>query len=377
MSYLDKSSNAISDLYKGLNIITKLLKEINNDVKDDLVVNKKISVATKTFTTISTNITEVLSLVKGFDLSNLQSTVRDLQAHVLKQEVEFTSWTKSSPNMAWNLGSRLIGQSSSTPSSSVTPTLTLTHIPTNVEGDNETNTTTEDPSSHTKGETDANKQEKKLVKSLFIVRPDPDALILIPYTINGKLFHLTAEQIQAHLDKEEKIKKAKEEAIKKNTVVKYLMNSLSQMYERIKKIPKELGIPSALPTPISEQAASKSSRRKRKQMKLEQEIKIPGLECHRTHPENIPFVNNMVIKELEYGIFFSDEFGDQAFQRWSDINKVGMEALVSYLVAAFMVQSPKNARFSMKLKKLIAEHPDQEKLKSKKVKLEALGYEMD
>ncbi|GKB02950.1 hypothetical protein Tco_0831039 [Tanacetum coccineum] len=85
----------------------------------------------------------------------------------------------------------------------------------------------------------------------------------------------------------------------------------------------------------------------------------------------------MVIEEPEYGIFFTDEFDDHAFQRWSDIDKVGMEALVSYLVAASMVQSPKNARFNMKLKKLIVEHPTQEKLKSKKVKLEALGYEMN
>ncbi|GJT78105.1 hypothetical protein Tco_1044830 [Tanacetum coccineum] len=35
----------------------------------------------------------------------------------------------------------------------------------------------------------------------------------------------------------------------------------------------------------------------------------------------------MVIEEPEYGIFFTDEFGDQAFQRWSDIDKVGMEAV--------------------------------------------------
>nr|GEW68578.1 hypothetical protein [Tanacetum cinerariifolium] len=54
-----------------------------------------------------------------------------------------------------------------------------------------------------------------------------------------------------------------------------------------------------------------------------------------------------------------------------------MEALVSHLVAASMVKSPENVRFSMKLRKLITEHPDQEKLKSKKVKLEALGYKVD
>ncbi|GJW52066.1 hypothetical protein Tco_0093417 [Tanacetum coccineum] len=92
---------------------------------------------------------------------------------------------------------------------------------------------------------------------------------------------------------------------KKNAAVKDLMNSLSRRYERLKKIPKELGIHSALPEP-------------------------------------------------EYRIFFTDEFRDQAFQRWSDIDKVGMEALVSYLVAASMVKSTKNARFNMKLRKLIA-----------------------
>nr|GEV49018.1 hypothetical protein [Tanacetum cinerariifolium] len=134
---------------------------------------------------------------------------------------------------------------------------------------------------------------------------------------------------------------------------------------------------SALPAPASEKASCKSSRHKRKHMELEPEIKIPSMECNRAFPGNVSFVNNMVIEELEHGIFFTDELGEQAFQRWSNIGKVRMKALVSYLVAASMVQSPKNAKFSMKLKKLIVEHIDQEKHKSKKVKLEALGYEMN
>nr|GEW62860.1 hypothetical protein [Tanacetum cinerariifolium] len=118
---------------------------------------------------------------------------------------------------------------------------------------------------------------------------------------------------------------------KKNGVVKDLMNSLSQ--------------------------------RKWKHMELEPETRIPGLECNRALLKNVTFKNNLVNEEPKYQIFFTDEFGDQAFQRWSDIDKVGMEALVSYLVAASMVISPENERFSMKLRKLIAEHPDQEKLK--------------
>nr|GEU85634.1 hypothetical protein [Tanacetum cinerariifolium] len=310
MSSLDKSSTTITYLYKGLNVITELLKEINNAIKDDPVIKKKISEATKSFTKISTNIIKV---------------------HALKQDEELAAWVKSSTNMAWNPGSRL--------------------------------------------------------SASFIIRPDPDALI--PYTINREAYYLTAEKLQVHMDKEEKIKKAKEEYIlfaisnlevikvvreeakkigihpkeaittkagnhsrKKNAVVQDLMNSLSQRYERIRKILKELGIKSALPAldPAPKQASSKSSRKKRKHMELEPERKIPGLECNRALPENVSFVHNMVIKEPEHGIFFT---------------------------AASMVQSPENARFSMKLKKLIAEHLDQKKLKSKKVKLEALGYEMN
>ncbi|GKE55764.1 hypothetical protein Tco_1494949, partial [Tanacetum coccineum] len=87
----------------------------------------------------------------------------------------------------------------------------------------------------------------------------------------------------------------------------------------------------------------------------------------------VPFVNHMVIKEPGYEIFFIDVFGDQAFQRWDDIHKFGVDSLVSYLVMALMVKTEKNARFSMKLRKMIADHPNQDKLKSKKVKLEALG----
>ncbi|GJU32324.1 hypothetical protein Tco_1175913 [Tanacetum coccineum] len=107
MSSLDKSSTTISDIYKGINLITKLLKEINNAVKDDPVIHKKINEATESFTKISTNIAEVISLVKGFNFADLQASMNALQAHALKQDEELAAWAKSSTSMAWNLGSRL------------------------------------------------------------------------------------------------------------------------------------------------------------------------------------------------------------------------------------------------------------------------------
>ncbi|GKA55732.1 hypothetical protein Tco_0754804 [Tanacetum coccineum] len=92
------------------------------------------------------------------------------------------------------------------------------------------------------------------------------------------------------------------------------MTSLGKRYERLKKIPEEHGIQSAPPAPVPEQAPF--SGRKRKHMELETEIKVRGLECNRSLPE----------------------------------------------VMASMIKTPENARFSLKLKKLIVEHLDQEKL---------------
>ncbi|GJU01553.1 putative reverse transcriptase domain-containing protein [Tanacetum coccineum] len=327
----------------------------------------------------------------------------------------------------------------------------------------------------------------KLVKASSAVRPDPDAPVLVPYTKNGKLFYLNEEQIQAHMDKEDQIKKAEEEAKrhamtktevikivqeeaektgidpkkvisakagekfkkaqdaemqvhrrqhikkvkrltelnkkradqykwtifnrlkpepitdvkihlnfkppvltvyrnndkrnfvvhnpfkfadfelteldelgpiikkKKNSIVKDLMQSFSKRYERLKKIPEELEIQSAHPAPVPEQALSQASGRKRKHMELKLKIKVLGFKCNRSLPEGVPFVKNMVIEELEYEIFFTNVFGDQAFQRWNDIRKVEVDSLMSYLVMTSMIKTPENARFDLKLKKLITD----------------------
>nr|GFA11822.1 copia protein [Tanacetum cinerariifolium] len=429
------------DLYKGLNIINGLLKEINNVVKDDLIINKKINETIESFTNISTNIAE---------------------AHALKQNEELAAWAKSSTNMAWNLGSRLLGlewaqnhiQSSMSSLKedthtintmmtemyavfkgqsigSVTPTLALTHILANVKGimiptlslkilrltprrrlmqigkKSLRNLSTQLMPTLSIATDEQVEDQRKLVKASFIIRLDLDALI--PYTINREVYYLTAEQLQAHMDKEEKIKKAEEEAklfaISKPEVIKdaehevlkrqhieKVIKSLElkkhkydnymwtiskrlkpktitdiKIYPKTKPVvitvfrgtdgrnfdvhkpfafsefgiselnePREI-IPRKKNAVLQDLMNSLSRRKKRKHMELEPEIKILGLECNRALPENVLFVNNMVIEELEHGIFFTDEFGNQAFQRWNDIDKVRMEALVSYRVAGFMV----------------------------------------
>nr|GEU90178.1 retrovirus-related Pol polyprotein from transposon TNT 1-94 [Tanacetum cinerariifolium] len=428
ISSFKKSCTIINDLYKDLEVVTQLLKDITKSIKDDPATNKKTEEASETLAKIFTQTTDILSLVKSLNFSTLQSTIKNIQDHAFKQKEASAAWMKSSTNMAWNLA----------PSSSVTLIFALTNTPANVKGKNTTYITTKEPPYHTEWETDANIQEKpkepkqsidsniefigsstpedqrKLVKSLSIVCSDPDESIRVEFMINRKIVYLAEQEIQEYRDKEEEIKKAEEEArliaISKIEVIKVVCKEANMLgihpkeaitskvgklfkkaqddehevhkRQHTKKVRKslklrkhrELRIEFALPAP--EQTASQTSK-KQKHIKLEPKTRIPGLECNRALPENVMFVNNMVIEEPEYEIFFTDEFGDQAFQRWSDIDKVGMEALVSHLVVASMVKSPKNARFSMKLRKLIAEHLDQEKVKSKKVKLEALGYKMD
>ncbi|GKB69009.1 hypothetical protein Tco_0930421 [Tanacetum coccineum] len=208
-----------------------LLKDINNAVKDDPAANQKINEATETFTRIFSNITEVLSLVKGFDFSALMSTVRDLQAHALKQDEELAAWAKSSTNMAWTLAFK--GQPFSAPSGSVTPTLALTHIPANVEGEYATNTATEELLLTPRGRLETQQcsqatpridkgkgiatesdddPSKRLVPASTIIRPNPDEPVRVKFMINGKIVYLDEQEIQEYWDKKEKMKKVVKEA---------------------------------------------------------------------------------------------------------------------------------------------------------------------
>nr|GEX18880.1 hypothetical protein [Tanacetum cinerariifolium] len=124
--------------------------------------------------------------------------------------------------------------------------------------------------------------------------------------------------------------------------------------------------------PSPEQAPSQPLIRKRKHQELEPEIKIPWLEYNRSLPKKVLFVNNVIIKEPEYGMFFINVYGDEAFHIMNDMYKVDIETLLSYIVIASNITTTENTRFCLKLRKMIAYHPDQHKLESKRVKLESL-----
>ncbi|GJV66089.1 hypothetical protein Tco_1476917 [Tanacetum coccineum] len=72
-----------------------------------------------------------------------------------------------------------------------------------------------------------------------------------------------------------------------------------------------------------------------------------------------------------------DVFGDETFQRMSDIHKVDVDTLLSYLVMASNIGTSANKRLCTVMRSMIESHPDKEKLKLKKVKLEAIGYSLN
>nr|GEU97128.1 hypothetical protein [Tanacetum cinerariifolium] len=296
MSSLDKSNNTISDLYKGLNIVTEILKEIKNAIKDD-------------------------------------------SAHALKQNEELAVWAKSSTNMAWNLGSRL-SVLKSDKGKGITTELDkdllrrLVHASTIVHPDLDAlipYTINEEVYHLTskqlqeqmdmeelikKAEEDARLLAISKSKVIKVAQEEAKKIRLDPRKIIsakvGEMFK-KAQDAEQQVLKREHTKKP--ETITDIKIHPKTKSSGHDSLQRIIKIPEELGIKSALLAPAPEEASFKSSRKKRKHMELEPKIKIPGLECNQTLPKHVPFVNNMVIEEHEHEIFFTDEFDDQAFQR--------------------------------------------------------------
>ncbi|GKA00811.1 hypothetical protein Tco_0673476 [Tanacetum coccineum] len=342
----------------------------------------------------------------------------ELSQTALKREISsLRKDTSEIKSMMTEMYAAFQGHPSSTPSGSVTPTLALTDIQANVEGENTNTTGTEEPPSHTDGETEEPRLEipislipstidkgkgiatesdddpsKKLVKASSIIRHNPDELIRKAEEEARLLAITKPEVIKVVQEETEKIgldlkaiKGAKAgEMFKKAQDAKHVVLKR----QHTKKVRKSLELRKHKGTdgrnfevyePFLFGAFGISELDELREIIPKKKNAVPLNKPHPDPQEGNGSTWNLSLKQesMDWNAIELSLKMDQAFQRCSDIDKVGMEALVSYLVAASMVKSTKNARFSMKLRKLITEHPDQEKLKSKKVKLEALGYKMD
>ncbi|GJV74543.1 hypothetical protein Tco_1167723 [Tanacetum coccineum] len=92
MNSLDKNSTKRADLLKALNRVTKILKAVYEAVKEDPALNKKVLEATKAYTVNCNNLTELLSMAKTFDFSDIKSLVETVKAALDAQNDQLETW---------------------------------------------------------------------------------------------------------------------------------------------------------------------------------------------------------------------------------------------------------------------------------------------
>nr|GEU98510.1 hypothetical protein [Tanacetum cinerariifolium] len=359
MSPLDRSNTTIINLYQGRDVITQLLKNINNVVKDDPAANQKINEATETFARISFDITEDIWEIKSMMAEIYQAfkgkgIATEFEEDPSKRLVPTSTIIRPDLDepvrVEFIINEKIVY-------------LTEQEIQENWDKEEKMKKTTKEAKLLAMFRPEVIKVVRKEGKKLGI---DPKEAIS---TKAGETFNKAqdAEHEVLKIGHSKKVKRLTELnrmrveeqiwtmtnrikpepitdvrihpntkpiiAYKKNSVIIDLMISMSKRYKRLKKIPEELRIQYALPALVPKQASSQTSRRKRKHMELEPKIKVSGLEC-------IPKMGRYP-------------------QGWNGFSCM-------YLVMDLMVKTEENARFSLKLRKLTTDHLDQEKLKSKK-----------
>ncbi|GKF31937.1 hypothetical protein Tco_0101735 [Tanacetum coccineum] len=96
--------------------------------------------------------------------------------------------------------------------------------------------------------TESDKDPSKiLVSASTIIRPDPDEPVRVEFMINRKIVYLAEQEIQEYLDKEEKMKKAAEEA---KLLAMYRPEVIKVVYEEAKKL--RIDLKEAISTKASE-----------------------------------------------------------------------------------------------------------------------------
>ncbi|GKA23324.1 hypothetical protein Tco_0709286 [Tanacetum coccineum] len=98
----------------------------------------------------------------------------------------------------------------------------------------------EEESTNAKIATDDVESPVKLVHASKVVQEDPDEPIRVPYMINGKMYHLTNDEINEHLEKEDKIKKATKEANRLEMTKTEMIKLIQEEAEKIEIDPKKI-----------------------------------------------------------------------------------------------------------------------------------------
>nr|GFA85053.1 hypothetical protein [Tanacetum cinerariifolium] len=90
-----------------INGVLTNLKEVQNTIKEDHALNKKVLDVAEAYTKNSSNLIELLTLVKDFDFTSFKSTVESFQATITAQNDSLDKRDESFAFMAWSVGPRM------------------------------------------------------------------------------------------------------------------------------------------------------------------------------------------------------------------------------------------------------------------------------
>nr|GEV07790.1 hypothetical protein [Tanacetum cinerariifolium] len=217
MNSFDKNSITRSDLLNALNEVFETHKAIQDAVKEDRVLNKK----DKSLASIAWNFGPRMTAIKSSQvpIRTEVSSLRQDTSYIKSMMIEIFMPSKVSlqPPQADDTKKLEYEKAKEEPKYTVTISTvkpTETQPITTIISISQTKSS-QPPKRTDKGKkiaTDDVESLVKLVPALRVVREDPDEPIKVSYMINGKMYHLTNDEINEHLEKEDKIKKAREEA---------------------------------------------------------------------------------------------------------------------------------------------------------------------
>nr|GEV01146.1 hypothetical protein [Tanacetum cinerariifolium] len=207
MNSLDKNTTKRADLLKALNGITEILKAVQEAVKEDPALNKKVLEATKSYTA-NTKEPPFYTERENDDMQTEEDKAGKDQ--VLERPTKPVLILAFKPLMRPNPDLERM---------KTTSTIKLTDLVLKILTPNDIDISQPESSQAikrtNKGKkiaTDDVEAIEKLVPASKVVGDDHDEPVRVPYMINRKMHYLTNDEINAHIAKEDQIKKATEEA---------------------------------------------------------------------------------------------------------------------------------------------------------------------
>nr|GEW02515.1 protein trichome birefringence-like 19 [Tanacetum cinerariifolium] len=355
-----QAGNPVNEILLKLNqpdhrVLTNLV-EVLDAVKEDPTLNKKVLDASEAVVTAQNDHLAKLAEFSASMKKETPSQPEGEQADMVIEEHKEEKVAKEKPKFTQPEPIQIVIPPTQYPKTPITPVGRVIEIPSQSileVGESSVTFRVDKGKDITK---ELNPTSLKLVKVSKEIHPDPDAPLLTNYEIDGKMHHITDEELQALLDKMKQIKQVvKEHELSKTGVMKVAAEVVNEIRVIVK------GIKDFIKHQDAHLKQDPSlSRRKRKAMKLDPEAYIVGLHCHRELPKGVKFVNNLVIEQPEHGLFFIDAFGDEAFQRVDDVHKVETETFLGYKVMASNVKTYENQRFNMLMCEMINKRLDKD-----------------